>query len=162
VKLTTPNKRQGQEYVDLYIGFPFRRPLRLPVLRWRYSNPPPHGNSLIHTCVREVELDVTEVAFTAEIWSVCWFVCFRVSDTYVEVVAWARGEGQTLNLYQLYWLLSLDVLCISYPIAFLWPKERWAVIRLTCSACCRSSYPGVKLVIRVLRQYLHKNAGLVP
>jgi hypothetical protein len=25
---------------------PFRRPLRLAGLRWRYSNPPPHGNEL--------------------------------------------------------------------------------------------------------------------
>jgi hypothetical protein len=27
-------------------GFPFRRLLRLAGLRWRYSNPPPHGNEL--------------------------------------------------------------------------------------------------------------------
>jgi hypothetical protein len=35
-------------------GFPFRRLLRLAGLRWRYSNPPPHGVVLCitHVCAR--------------------------------------------------------------------------------------------------------------
>jgi hypothetical protein len=36
-------------YVPFETGFPFRRPLRLVGLRWKYSNPPPHGQTRFHT-----------------------------------------------------------------------------------------------------------------
>jgi hypothetical protein len=33
----------GRPVIPPGTGFPFRRPLRLAGLRWRYLNPPPHG-----------------------------------------------------------------------------------------------------------------------
>jgi hypothetical protein len=38
------------------IGFPFCRLLRLAGLRWRYSNPPPHGSIVSEICISGVEL----------------------------------------------------------------------------------------------------------
>jgi hypothetical protein len=37
-------RKQGSPVIPLGIGFPSRRLLRLAGLRWRYSNPPPHGS----------------------------------------------------------------------------------------------------------------------
>jgi hypothetical protein len=36
-------QEQGGPVISTGTGFPFRRPLRLAGLRWRYSNPPSHG-----------------------------------------------------------------------------------------------------------------------
>jgi hypothetical protein len=36
-------QEQGGPVIPPGTGFPFRRFLRLAVLRWRYSKPPPHG-----------------------------------------------------------------------------------------------------------------------
>jgi hypothetical protein len=36
-------QEQGGKVIPPGTGFPFRRPLRLAELLWRYSNPPPHG-----------------------------------------------------------------------------------------------------------------------
>jgi hypothetical protein len=35
---------QGGPVIPSGTGFPFRRLLRLAGLRWRHSNPPPHGD----------------------------------------------------------------------------------------------------------------------
>jgi hypothetical protein len=37
-------QEQGGPVIPPGAGFPFRRLLRLTGLRWRYCNPPPHGN----------------------------------------------------------------------------------------------------------------------
>jgi hypothetical protein len=37
-------RKQGSPVIPLGTGFPFLRLLRLAGVRWRYSNPPPHGN----------------------------------------------------------------------------------------------------------------------
>jgi hypothetical protein len=37
-------QEQGGPVIPPGTGFPLRRLLRLAGLRWRYSNPPPHGN----------------------------------------------------------------------------------------------------------------------
>jgi hypothetical protein len=39
-------QEQGGPVIPPGTGFPFRRLLRLAGLRWRYSNPPPHGSVL--------------------------------------------------------------------------------------------------------------------
>jgi hypothetical protein len=40
-------QEQGSLVIPPGTGFPFRRLLRLAGLRWRYSNPPPHGDRLL-------------------------------------------------------------------------------------------------------------------
>jgi hypothetical protein len=39
-------QEQGSPIMPPGTGFPFRRLLRLAGLRWRYSNPSPHGNQM--------------------------------------------------------------------------------------------------------------------
>jgi hypothetical protein len=39
-------QEEGDSVIPSGTGFPFRRLLLLAGLRWRYSNPPPHGGGL--------------------------------------------------------------------------------------------------------------------
>jgi hypothetical protein len=43
VPVFTSRQEQGDPVIPQGTGFTFRRLLRLVGLRWRYSNPPPHG-----------------------------------------------------------------------------------------------------------------------
>jgi hypothetical protein len=44
-------QEQGGPVILPGTGFPFRRPLQLAGLRWRYSTPPPHRIDLVRTAM---------------------------------------------------------------------------------------------------------------
>jgi hypothetical protein len=68
---------QGGPVIPPDTGFPFRRLLRLAVLRWRYSNPPPHGGPVPVGCKIERGVLILFLKRTDDRW------CFHLKDTYV-------------------------------------------------------------------------------
>jgi hypothetical protein len=57
-------QEQGGQVIPPGTGLPFYRLLRLSGLRWRYSNPPPHGQTIVRVIVT-LRLAVTEYAMVS-------------------------------------------------------------------------------------------------
>jgi hypothetical protein len=85
--------------------FPFRRLLRLAGLRWRYSTPPPHGNSLLVCSESHVTIDGQPASLSwnkAPIWGL-WpdlYYCLTV----VRLLIWgALSDERTSVVCNCYW-----------------------------------------------------------
>jgi hypothetical protein len=117
-------QEQGGPVIPPDTGFPLRRLLRLAGLRWRYSNPPPHGAwrrslgvglpSGAHDQILSLSDDCEFLDAGRPLW---------------------REHGPIIYLYNCFWALSEQSLCGPSPVD------------LTSIFCCLIWGPGSRIYI---------------